>query len=87
MINQKETCPKCGRFMEFNSCRDAHCCLNWRCNHIEKIVHKNDQWLDPIEFSENPWLDRVTRDSINYNREKMNEIIKVLNKLTNPDIK
>jgi len=66
----KKLCPLCGKEIYYNDIVKKYCCSNNDCCFTGDIP-KNDMWIEPI---------------LNKNfRAKINEIIKVLNKLTNPN--
>ena len=83
MIKSTEICPKCSRIAGYNSYFNKHCCTNKECGFHELIVHKNEDWIDFIDAK--IILDdfRTTEFQIIV---KLNEIAKILNKITNPDV-
>ena len=83
MINQTEICPKCNRIMGYDSYFRKHCCTNVNCGYSELIVHKNEGWIDELDCTSSN-VNTVILKLITF---KLNEIIRVLNKITNPNYK
>lgn len=67
-------CPKCGSVVYKNLYFSRFLCMNPDCGYVEVI--KNEQWIEPLEKS-------ATSDEI---ISRLNEIINVLNKITNPRV-
>jgi hypothetical protein len=88
MIKNMEICPNFGRIADYSSYFNKHCCTNTKCNFHELIVHKNEDWIEPLCNRVCGSLDQFTRMPNEYEiMAKVNKIIETLNKITNPDVK
>lgn len=81
-------CPKCGHLLDKNSYFNKWECMNRDCNYKEEI--KNNQWIELlVEMSLLDDDGNIVAKQIPSNKEimdKVNEIISVINKLTNPRV-
>lgn len=76
-------CPKCSGILDENTYFNQWICTKRYCDYREEI--KNSQWIDELTLINNGNTLRLP-DDIDL-RNKVNEIIKVLNQTTNPRVK
>jgi ribosomal protein L37E len=75
MINSVELCPQCGHLAEYDSYFNKHFCNE--CGFNQLIVRKNEHWINELPLN---------CFNVHTVKTKVNEIIKVINKITNPDV-
>lgn len=68
-------CEKCGRIADYDSRDNRVHCLNGNCGYVTGLI-KNENYIEKICIYEISDIDDI--------KSKVNEIIEVLNKITNP---
>lgn len=85
MIRMK-LCPKCQGIMDEDLYFGKWICI--KCDYREPI--KNNQWIE--ELTDKPWIINgdeiiaIRKPELSEVVDKINEIIKVINKITNPRV-
>ena len=77
MIKSTELCPKCNHIAAYNSYFNKHMCCSNDCDFHALIANKNENYIESL--ANNCF-------NVNILKNKINEIIVVLNKITNPDM-